>query len=274
MFSHLVESDLHKGELKRRGTFFMATLGAYALLLAATGLTGVYAYEAHIDDQNLELVALVPPDTEVTKPRETPPERPVNTTPSTSADGGGSRNRGGAPEAIRSNTSSDPTKISGPPQPSTTQDPPSIPQGNGRTYIFGTEPYNPNGKGGDDSSSNTNGKGGDIVKEEPPPIVKKTPEKPKNTIRNIGVANSMALSLPEPVYPQLARTAGIQGQVNVEIMIDETGRVISARATNGNPLLRQEAERAAFRARFTPTRLSEQPVKAKGIITYNFVLKR
>ncbi len=28
MFSQLVESDLHRGELKRKGTFFLATMAA------------------------------------------------------------------------------------------------------------------------------------------------------------------------------------------------------------------------------------------------------
>lgn len=273
MFSYLVESDLHKGELKRRGTFFLATLGGYAVLLLATGITGVYAYEAHIGNQNLELVALVPPEMEEVK-EEPPTERPTRaTTPDDS--GGGSRRGGGVPEPLRSNTSPDLTKIDGPARGSTSQLPPSIPQGDGRAYIFDSGgPYNPNAKDDGNSSSSTNGKGKNIIAEEPPPVAKKTTEKPKDKVKIIGVVNSLAVSLPEPTYPPLARQAGIQGQVNVEIMIDETGRVISARATSGNPLLRQESERAAYRARFTPTWLSEQAVKAKGIITYNFVLRR
>jgi protein TonB len=59
----------------------------------------------------------------------------------------------------------------------------------------------------------------------------------------------------------------------VQILIDEQGRVISAKATSGNPLLQGAAVQAAYRALFTPTILSGKPVKVTGSITYNFVLR-
>jgi TonB family protein len=273
MFSHLVESDLHKGELKRRGTFFLVTMAAYALVLTVTGMVGVYAYEARIDDQNLELVALVPPDTEEPKPRDVQP-RPRTNTPSAPANTVGQRSTGGLIKNTPSNVSTDLTKIAGTAQAATNQAPPILSDGSGRDFVPGKG--NPFGVGnnsdGDSSGTDRNGGGNGILKDEAPPI-KKT-ETPEKKIKYIGVANSRAINLPQPVYPQLARTAGIEGMVTVEILIDETGRVMSARATSGNPLLRQEAERAAARARFTPTTLSNQPVKAQGIITFNFVLRR
>jgi outer membrane biosynthesis protein TonB len=57
----------------------------------------------------------------------------------------------------------------------------------------------------------------------------------------------------------------------VQVLIDESGRVVSASATGGHPLLRAAAEAAARGARFSPTLLSGQAVKVSGIITYNFV---
>ena len=53
-------------------------------------------------------------------------------------------------------------------------------------------------------------------------------------------------------------------------MIDETGKVISAKAVSGHPLLRDAAERAARGAKFSPTYLSKQPVKVTGLIVYKF----
>jgi outer membrane biosynthesis protein TonB len=41
---------------------------------------------------------------------------------------------------------------------------------------------------------------------------------------------------------------------------------------SGHAFLTGEAVRAAYRARFSPTKIGEQPVKVSGIITYNFVL--
>jgi protein TonB len=60
--------------------------------------------------------------------------------------------------------------------------------------------------------------------------------------------------------------------VVVEIIVGEGGCVISAHAVSGHPLLRAAALAAAYGARFSPTRLSGEPVKVSGFITYNFVL--
>ena len=48
-----------------------------------------------------------------------------------------------------------------------------------------------------------------------------------------GVITGEALSLPKPAYPPLAKQMGIQGKVSVQVLIDESGRVVSAKATLG-----------------------------------------
>jgi protein TonB len=83
--------------------------------------------------------------------------------------------------------------------------------------------------------------------------------------------NGKAVSLPKPAYPSIARAARASGAVTVQVTIDESGKVISARAVGGHPLLQQAAVQAAYGARFSPTLLSGQPVKVTGVITYNFV---
>ena len=97
---------------------------------------------------------------------------------------------------------------------------------------------------------------------------------PKKTVINGGVLNGKAISKPLPSYPSEAKRAGAQGTVTVRILIDEEGRVAEATAVSGHTLLHEAAVSAARRARFTPTRLSGQPVKVSGHITYNFVLER
>jgi Gram-negative bacterial TonB protein C-terminal len=60
----------------------------------------------------------------------------------------------------------------------------------------------------------------------------------------------------------------------VEVLIDEDGKVISAKAINSGPIhlaLIAAAENAARSSLFTPTRLSGTPVKVHGVIVYNFV---
>jgi TonB family protein len=87
-----------------------------------------------------------------------------------------------------------------------------------------------------------------------------------------GVLNGMALSLPAPSYPEFARRMHTVGQVQVEVVVDENGKVISARALSGPTSLRDVAVEAARRARFSPTKLSGQPVKIAGTINYNFTM--
>lgn len=90
-------------------------------------------------------------------------------------------------------------------------------------------------------------------------------------IVNGGVINGKAKELPKPEYPEAARAVKASGTVNVNVTIDENGNVISASAVSGHPLLRVAALNAAKQAKFTPTKLSGQPVKVTGVIVYNFV---
>ncbi|HEX8352586.1 MAG TPA: VWA domain-containing protein, partial [Pyrinomonadaceae bacterium] len=85
-----------------------------------------------------------------------------------------------------------------------------------------------------------------------------------------GVLNSKALNLPRPAYPVAARNSGAAGKVVVEVTIDESGKIIEARAVSGHPFLQQAAVQAARQARFSPARLSGEPVKIKGTINYVF----
>lgn len=105
-----------------------------------------------------------------------------------------------------------------------------------------------------------------VDEDAPPPPPKKAPPK---TISG-GVLNGKAISLPKPPYPAAAKAIRAAGAVSVQVLIDESGRVVSASAVSGHPLLRAAAVSAAQGARFSPTLLSGQAVKVSGVITYNF----
>jgi TonB family protein len=106
-----------------------------------------------------------------------------------------------------------------------------------------------------------------VIGSEPPPS-----PAPKLQPVSGGVLNSNALSLPSPIYPDTAKRLHVVGSVAVDVVIDETGKVISARTTNGPIPLRDAAVQAALKARFTPTKLSGQAVKVTGVINYKFAL--
>lgn len=88
-----------------------------------------------------------------------------------------------------------------------------------------------------------------------------------------GQLNDKAISLPAPAYPAIARAAGASGSVIVEVTIDENGSVIAAKAISGHPLLQAAAVTAARSAQFAPTKLSGEPVKVKGLLTYDFAVQ-
>ncbi|HWS89487.1 MAG TPA: TonB family protein [Pyrinomonadaceae bacterium] len=106
----------------------------------------------------------------------------------------------------------------------------------------------------------------------PPPPPAPTPVPMPKTVISGGVLNAKTVSKPLPAYPPIAKAANAQGTVSVQVVVDERGRVISARAVSGHPLLRQAAAAAARQAQFSPTLLSGQPVRVSGVITYSFNL--
>jgi TonB family protein len=78
----------------------------------------------------------------------------------------------------------------------------------------------------------------------------------------------------KPVYPEIARMAGATGTVDVEVVIDVTGRVVAARVVRSTaiPALERAALTAARQWLFTPARQREHPVRARIVIPFEFGL--
>lgn len=90
---------------------------------------------------------------------------------------------------------------------------------------------------------------------------------------NLGnLSASNAVRMVTPTYSPMARQSRIIGKVSVDVEIDVDGEVVSAKATSGPAMLRQSAEDAARRSKFKPALFNEKPLKAKGVIVYNFSL--
>ena len=264
MFNNLIESSSHAKEFKRRGSFLLFTSATYLVLFVITGVVSIYAYDAHLEEQTLEIVTLLPPQEIVPDRQPEPAERP-NRPRETS-------NTSRVPERAIAMLGVDhpeivPEKVSAAPNK-------NLPLPPGGAVITGRD-FNPESIGGPASQS-TGGR--QVVQpaqvvnipDNPPPP---EPQIPK-VLKVSRVLNSQALSLPRPDYPPIAKQTGTQGNVIVQVLIDETGKVVSAKATSGSPLLIPAAQKAALQARFSPTLIGETPVKVSGVITYNFVLAR
>ena len=87
-----------------------------------------------------------------------------------------------------------------------------------------------------------------------------------------GNLNGRALSLPAPEYPALAKQTRATGLVKVDVVVNENGKVESAKAATGTILLRQPAVDAALKAKFAPTLKAGAAVKVAGFLQYEFKL--
>jgi periplasmic protein TonB len=269
MFNNLIESSSHTREFKRRGSFFLFTVATYFLLFVIAGVASIYAYDARMDDLNREGITMLS--------LKDLPEPPAAVTPNT-APPKGSTDRPNIPmREIRMAPVDNPQVM-----PDSVSSVPNKHLPIPSTGHYGTgpdsDPPGPVGGGehpGAGGSGHVIGGGGSPVVEVGTPPPPPQPPAVKAVPRTIskGPITGLALSLPKPLYPPLAKQARADGPVNVQVLIDETGKVVSAKAVSGNPMLRAAAQQAAFGARFSPTRLGDQPVKVSGVITYNFLLQ-
>ncbi len=260
MFNNLIESSSHAREYKRRGSFLLFTTGVYAVLLLLAGVASIYAYDAHLEAQTtqLELLSFVPldpvtPDRVIRDTVRTPTNNPRPGVPTRTELIDSTSNPTNVPVDVGIRASSVPPAPPGAIVSSINSDPPApsfagrgVPDGRGSTPVTITDPP-------------------------PPPSPPPTPAPPR-VVKISHILNSEAKALPKPNYPPMAKQIRVQGTVAVQVLIDETGKVVSAKALSGHPLLVPESVRAAMQARFSPTIIGEQPVKVSGVITYNFVM--
>jgi len=272
MFRNLVESGSHATDIRRRGSFFAGAVAFYAVLLTAAGVGSIYAYNVRLDDrEELEVLALMrfppQPATAETVRRETPLPAAGASSARVATVTEVVRITPYATEAARTNAPELPSNV-----PYVISNVNSVPPdlgGNVGPKVSGVP-------GGDNTPGPLVDSGGELVppaKTHPPKVEPPKQDPPRVMRLASSLISSKAISKPTPDYPAIARQMRVQGTVPVQILIDEQGRVVQAQATGGHPLLQKAAADAARRATFSPTILSDKPVKASGVIYYNFVLQ-
>jgi len=87
-----------------------------------------------------------------------------------------------------------------------------------------------------------------------------------------GVLQGNAIRRVQPAYPPIALSARVSGSVQIEVVIDENGNVVSAEVVQGQPLLSQAALDAARQWKFRPTLLNGEPIKVTGVLIFIFRL--
>jgi protein TonB len=259
MFDNLVESGSHKEDLSRKGSFLLATLAIYGVIGLVLIVGSILWIDASLDRQDLELTTLVAPVP--VPPQQNEPEKQQEAKPQKVEQN----------VDVRKELIADVSRTELVPKEVSAKASNIPPVRRGVTTVLGSSDSNaaaPLAAGPGTGTGVVAGPTSVNIAEEPPPPPKPTP--PRAPISG-GVLNGKAISLPKPAYPAIARQAHASGTVVVQVTIDENGRVISAAAVSGHPLLRGVSVAAARGARFSPTKLSGQPVKVTGVITYNFV---
>lgn len=259
MFDHLVESGSHSEDLKRKGSFLAGFTILYLVLIFAGLIVGILLAPAYIDQQTLELTALIAP---VPVPQANQPKqeaKPEKVELSKNVD-------------VRQQLIADVSRADLVPKEISAKASDIPPVRKGVVTMIGSgnsnavNPIAPGAGTGQYISTPTR-----VETSDEPPPPKPTPAPTPRAPISGGVLNGKAVRLVTPPYPAIARSAHASGAVQVQVLIDENGNVVSAHAVSGHPLLQAAAVAAARASKFTPTKLSGQPVKVNGVIIYNFV---
>jgi protein TonB len=270
MFDKLIVSEPEGADIKNRSSYFIVTSLVVGVLFVTGVVISIFASDYRLGTENFELVEMIAPvETAAVEPK-LPQPRPRTTTSAAPAQAAVVPTR--KENIVNINESPIvPRGVATAPNTSA-----SRPLG---TYQIGdrdSEPMGGSGRSEVGTGDQPTGLTASVpVAETPapipvPPPVKEPPVVKPPVTKSLGVINGLATNLPKPNYPAAAIAVNIQGKVDVQVLIDESGRVVSAKAVSGNALLRSAAVAAARNARFTPTTLSNVPVKVTGVIVYNF----
>jgi len=264
MFDKLIETEPEGTSFRNRRRYFMTSSIIVGILFVTAVVISIYASDYGLGSENFEMAMVIaPPDIPPVAPEPPSPQHSVNTSESHAV-------VPQRPEYVA------PVSDSREPPTGTASVPNMVPEWS-PTHgpLHGTD-----GDGRIGDGTGTPGSLGDGMpaepaakpdRETPPPPVHKPVEEKPTIIRSPGPVNGKATYLPKPPYPAAAIALKLETKVDVQVTIDETGKVTSAKAVSGNGLFRAPAERAAWQAKFSPTYLGKVPVKVTGVIVYNFV---
>jgi protein TonB len=249
MFDTLVESSRHGQENAKTGIYMLVTGSIYAVGLLVIGVATIVYMNPGLADA-FDVAAMIAPP----PPPSAPPPP--------------------APAAVIKNIPVTPTFVPPTKPPEKIPDPTTVQPKQVVAVSHGVPGGVPGGvMGGVPGGAS---KGDDPPPPPPPPPPKPEPTAtpiPKKLTVSGGVLQGKAINKVQPPYPPIAKAARASGAVQVQVTIDEGGRVIEAAVMNGHPLLRDAALQAARRWTFQPTELSGVPVKVQGILTFNFTLQ-
>ncbi len=252
MFDKLVESAKQKPGC-RAGRFFLVTGVIYAVALVAFGVATIIGFKPVLAEDYVAVI--LPRPLMSSEPAPKPQIRQTNPRPA-------QVQRFVAPDKVREIPKTDELKD-------------LVVELKRPRLVVDDAAYDP--RIGRDSGKRDGSDTKDVIppKPPPPPIEKKT-EKPstgQQTVRLTSqITQGRAIQKTQPAYPEIAKRIKASGPVQIQIAISETGEVTDATVLSGHWALREVSLQAARQWRFKPTELNGRPVRAIGVITFNFIL--
>jgi periplasmic protein TonB len=278
---------LHAAQASRSSSNFFLLAAAVVIMVAAGGLIVVHS----MNEASSKPAVVGKPWAEQTpappgnlKPNAEPYELPKGSSNETSSPAGGDSNPG-TPEA---GVEVELTTAVTPPSKNGTGAAPR--QGGRRTSIPALNLSAPTSDSDSDGTSATN------ANADPPPVVSggsapsssgdslttyaasANPNIPRPAAANPPAAIPAARVVTQPrliwsaspIYPTLAKQANIQGDVKIEITINESGHVTKTKAISGPALLQQPAINAVRDWKYEPSTLDGKPVPTQLVVTVEF----
>jgi TonB family protein len=95
---------------------------------------------------------------------------------------------------------------------------------------------------------------------------------PKIVTVSSGVAVGMLTQKTTPVYPPIAKTAGVSGTVVLDAVISKAGTIENLRVVSGPVMLRKAAEDAVRTWRYRPYKLNNEPTEVETTVNVIFTL--
>jgi TonB family protein len=87
-----------------------------------------------------------------------------------------------------------------------------------------------------------------------------------------GVATGMLIRQTQPIYPTIAKAAGVSGTVVLHATIAKNGTIKDLQVVSGSPMLQQAAIDAVRTWRYKPYKLSNEPIEVETAINVVFSL--
>jgi TonB family protein len=101
-----------------------------------------------------------------------------------------------------------------------------------------------------------------------------TPQAAQRVRISQGVSAGLLISRVPPIYPEVARSARIQGTVVMKAVINQMGDVVSLELVSGHPMLAPAALDAVKQWKYRPYLLNGNAVEVETEITVNFTLSQ